>query len=310
MSVERKMASQRGLITRSEALEAGLTRHQIQRRIRTGEWVRVHRGVYRHAAAPVSYHQRLQAATMAVDGVASHRPATVLFGLTIFRNPRLEVTHEHGPGRRRAGGVTVHRSTQWNARQELRRMGIRCTGIERTIMDAAGTTTVDMTERLAEDAVRRRLTSFGAIATYLVWHGRQGRTGSANVRAMLLRRAPGAPLPLSDFSRRVVQLLERRGIPEPDLEYRILDDRGRFIMQADLCWPALGAIVELDGLAFHFGRAEHGRDKRKRAHAQAIGWRVLEVIWDMYAEDPAGLADLISGFLETSSGSRAPRTAQ
>lgn len=299
MSVEQIFADQRGLITRHQAGAAGLRPGQIRYRVNHRRWHRVHRSVYRHAAVPVDWHQQALAAVLASEGVASHRTATVLWGLDMFSQPAIEVTHAHGRRAREVDGAIVHRSTQWSARQEALRMAIPCTGIERTIMDAAGTMSVDMTERLAEDAVRRRLTSFGALATYLCWHGKQGRTGCGNLRRMLLLRAPNASLPLSDFSRRVTQLLSRSGVATPVLEHKVYDSTGNFIMQADLAWPERRKIVELDGLAWHFGRADVERDRRKRARARSEGWRIHEVLWSMYAEDPAALAHQIANFLNS-----------
>jgi hypothetical protein len=265
MRAEQFMHHQRGLITRSQAIaEAGLTRRQIDGRLHRGEWLRVQPRVYRHAIASPSWKQELQALTLVgANVVASHRSAAALFEIGFETGPSAEVTMPHASGVRRLQNATVHRSTQWDARQETVRGGIRCTGIERTIMDTAGTMGVDATERLAEEAVRRRHTSFGRLARYLAWHGRQGRTGCGTLRTMLERRGPTAPLPLSDFSRRVTQLLACHGVLSPELEYRIADSEGRFIMQADLVWPKLRKIVELDGLAWHFGRDDVERDRRK-----------------------------------------------
>ena len=301
MASHQLMRRQRGLISRKQALtEMGVGQSTIERRLRSGEWVRVQPQVYRHAIAPDTWHQRVQAATLAGDAlVASHRSAAALLGIGFEHDRSVHVTMPHGSGPRRLKHVSVHRSTQWAARQEFTADGIACTGVERTIMDTAGTMGVDASERLAEEAVRRRMTSFGRLARYLAWHGRQGRTGSANLRAVLERRAPRANLPLSDFSRRVTQLLDRHGVAPPDVEFRVYDSSGNFIMQADLAWPARRKIVELDGLAWHFGRDDVERDRRKRAKARAEGWRIHEVLWSMYAEDPASLAAQIARFLAT-----------
>jgi len=294
---EDQMRRQNGVITRQQALTSGLTRTQIDYRLAAGVWLRVYRGVYRHRAVPVSWRQNLLACTLAADGVASHRCAAALHGIGGFKEPRLEVTRDHALPIRRLAGVTIHRSTQWAGRQPLRLFGIACTGIERTIMDTAGTTSVDHTERLAEDAVRHGQTSFRSLARYLVLYGCKGRTGSANLRTMLMRREPTARLPLSDFSRVVTNLLTNSGLAEPVLEFDVVDRDGRFIMRADLAWPARKRIVELDGLAWHFGRSDVERDRRKRARARADGWRIMEVLWTMYANEPDDLVRLVRRFL-------------
>lgn len=300
MSVEATMRRQRGLISRSQLRTLGVRPRTIESYVRRGIWERVQPGVYRHVVVGDGWKQHLLGATLASPKVvASHRSAAALFGIGFERGPQSEVSQPHGTGPVRLAGVRVHRSTQWRARQETLCQGIPCTGVERTIMDTAGTLGVDALERLAEEAVRRRLTTFGSLATYLAWHGKQGRTGAGTLRAMLLKRAPKAALPLSDFSRRVTQLLARHGVEEPLLEHRIYDASGCFILQADLAWPDRKRVVELDGLAWHFGRADVERDRRKRARARACGWRIHEVLWSMYAEDPGGLAAQIRDFLHS-----------
>ena len=60
-----RMKRQHGVITRAQALEAGMTRAQIDRCLRSGRWVSEARGVYRHAAVSSSPSSRLMAACLA-----------------------------------------------------------------------------------------------------------------------------------------------------------------------------------------------------------------------------------------------------
>ena len=115
---------------------------------------------------------------------------------------------------------------------------------------------------------------------------------------MLLNERLGTrTIPLSDFSRLVTNLLVDSGIPRPQLEYRIVDDLGDLILQADLAWPALKKAWELDGLQWHFGRADVERDRRKRNRAKSAGWNIQEILWSMYVDDPAQLVQMAGAFL-------------
>ena len=115
---------------------------------------------------------------------------------------------------------------------------------------------------------------------------------------MLLNERLGTrTIPLSDFSRLVTNLLVDSGIPRPQLEYRIVDDLGDLILQADLAWPALKKALELDGLQWHFGRADVERDRRKRNRAKSAGWNIQEILWSMYVDDPAQLVQMAGAFL-------------
>lgn len=297
MKPEQKMRQQYGLITREQALAAGLTNSRVNYLLRSQQWRALHRGVFAHAGTPSTTRQRVMAATLASGGVASHRTVVSLLGLGNGSSGRIEVTTDHTRPKKQLPGVATHRSTQWEARQQTDFFGISCTGIERTIMDVAGAVSVNRVERIAEEAVRRRQTSFQQLARFLVLHGKQGRTGSANFRSMLMRRDPQAALPLSDFSRAVHQLILRSDLPPPVLEFPIYDRDGSFIMRTDIAWPEQRKAVELDGLAWHFGRDDVERDRRKRARARAEGWRIQEVLWSMYRDDRTALARQIADFL-------------
>ena len=101
-----RMRRQHGLITRAQALTAGMTRGQIERSLGTGRWVREARGVYRHAAAPPTPLSKLLAACMVHDGLASHRSAAALHGIDGFTLGRIELSVPRG--RKRAmKGVTL-----------------------------------------------------------------------------------------------------------------------------------------------------------------------------------------------------------
>lgn len=297
MQAEHRMRRQRGLITRTQAIESGLTENQVAYRLGTNMWERAHRSVYRHAAVPRTWEQEVLAATLATDGLASHNSALSLYGMTGLAIRPITVLVPHERHHRSLQAVRVRSTTQWAATQATTRRGIPCTGPERSLLDIAFDVTIDRLELLAEEMVRRRLTEFERLARFLVLHAGRGRPGSATMRAMLMRRDPTASLPLSDFSRVVYRMIEAAGLPLPILEYRVLDQQGRFVLQADLAWPDLRRIVELDGIAWHFGRSDIERDRRKRARARADGWRVMEVLWSMYEEEPRALLDLLTRFI-------------
>ena len=128
-------------------------------------------------------------------------------------------------------------------------------------------------------------------------HSEHGRRGCLNLRRVLEVRLRDRTVPLSDFSRLVSNLLADGGLPAPMLEYRIFDDDGGFVMQADLAWPDRKKAWELDGLQFHFGREDVERDRRKRNRAKACGWNIQEILWSMYTDEPDKLVDLARRFL-------------
>ncbi len=70
-SVRQIAVRQHGLITRGQALEAGLTARMIEGRLRSGAWTAVHKTVYRLGGSPVTWHQRVMAACLATEGGAA-----------------------------------------------------------------------------------------------------------------------------------------------------------------------------------------------------------------------------------------------
>ena len=72
--IHRLQGQQLGLLTRSQALAAGMTPAAIVWKLRCGEWVTRRRGVYASASVqPTAAHTAL-AAILTVDGPASMPP--------------------------------------------------------------------------------------------------------------------------------------------------------------------------------------------------------------------------------------------
>src|SRR2546421_6721911 len=83
---------QHGLVTRAQALAAGLSPSAIEYRLSSGRWRRAASGVYCPAETPRSWRQSVMAACLAMAGVASHRTAATLFGLSGVTAKDIEVT--------------------------------------------------------------------------------------------------------------------------------------------------------------------------------------------------------------------------
>jgi predicted transcriptional regulator of viral defense system len=125
-----------GIITRRVALRLGLSSDQILRKLTSGEWVQIHRGVYRNADVPFGPRARLRGAIAAGGQAAgaSHRSAAWVHGL-IDEPPEVPTITVPRSRVVRAQGLRAVRSRQ---PVPLRRYnGIRCTDPLRTLMDCA-----------------------------------------------------------------------------------------------------------------------------------------------------------------------------
>ncbi|OBC11369.1 hypothetical protein A5784_34795 [Mycobacterium sp. 852013-50091_SCH5140682] len=64
MDIDHLLRQQDGVISRGQALDAGLVQHDIRRLLRRNQWARVHAGVYINHTGPLTWSQRAWAAVL------------------------------------------------------------------------------------------------------------------------------------------------------------------------------------------------------------------------------------------------------
>ncbi len=286
------MNKQWGLITRQQALDLGVSRRQIERKVSNGEWIRADRGLYRHAATQQTWHSTVLGPVLKTGGIASHRCAAALHRLSDFSTPPPEISVPYGKWHRDRH-VIVHQSTQWDRRDQLTIEGIPCTGIERTLLDLGACVPIRRLELASESALRQKLIEWDDLRSCLIRHSRQGRDGCGRLRVLLSERHGDEPLGLSDWSYLVRNLIVDAGLPAPTLEFRIVDDNGRLILQTDLAWPEQKVALELDSIRWHLNRKSFHTDRVKRNRARLQGWVIHEITWEMFSDNPFALVQLI-----------------
>ena len=287
------MSHQHGLVSRAEALAAGMTQHQIRGRVRTGRWVRATPGVYRSAAVAPTPRSRLLAACMAYDALASHRSAAALLAIDGYRLDRVEVVVATGRVRR-VPGVRLHYSSQMDLARTVVRDGIPCTDPARTILDLAGVVNRQRLDATIDAVLRDGMLRLRDLWAVLASHARPGRNGSAALRAALEARTVGGGVPLSDWSRMVADLLEESGLRRPLFEHRIEDESNSLVAQVDLAYPAERLAIELDSVKWHFNLKSFKEDPRRRNATMLAGWTVLTFTWDDYAKRPDALCAAVA----------------
>ena len=87
---------------------------------------------------------------------------------------------------------------------------------------------------------------------------------------------PGAESPMESEARLV--MLDG-GLPEPMLQYEIIDRDGR-LWRVDFAWPDKRVAVEYDGFDWHSSPEHLRRDRQKRAALQEMDWRVISIVSD------------------------------
>src|SRR5206468_10501125 len=151
--------SQHGLVTLDQARAAGLSADAIQRRLTSGRWERVHRGVYRLRGSETSWTQSLMAACLAggPGAVASHRGAAALWSWAAIP-PVLEITTARSRSIRLAG-VSVHRATALERVDCVWRNRIPLTSAARTLIDLSAVVQAGRLESALECALAERQVS-------------------------------------------------------------------------------------------------------------------------------------------------------
>ncbi len=301
--LEARAAKQHGVLTVTQAYEAGLSRGAIRHRVESGRWEAVVPGVYRLRGTLVTWELRLHATVIGAGrgagrgAVASHRSAAQLHGIPGFSGNWVEVTGPLGlhPRARPARGFASRRLP---AHHVMRVDGIPATSVARTLLDLAGVLDPDQTERALDNClVRGLVTPEGA---WLVYHdvGGPGRTGSRLFRDLLAARSEGYVAPASELERRFIQdVIVAFQLPMPGREEDVGDSDG-WIGRVEFVYAGAKVLVELDGRLYHTALVDRRRDRDRDNRFMAAGWRVIRIDYEMLTKAPAYVAELIRRALQ------------
>lgn len=227
-------ASRHGIVLRAKARQAGLSAREIDQRMRRELLVRMHEGVYRHAAAPSTPSGRLLAAVLASgdQAVASHRSAARLHALrgTPRWRPEVTVARTRLP---RHAGIIVHRTNLLEPVDVTRSTASRSPPWPAPLLDLGAVVPFELVERATQDAIIRQLVSAVELICVLERVGTRGRRGTAALRATV--RAGTAPKGIeSHLELGFLRLIKACSLPTPVLQHQIVVDDGR---RFRLTWP-------------------------------------------------------------------------
>ena len=265
---------QYALITRTQALGAGLTDAQIRVLLRRGRWIEIRPSVYAIAGAPQSWHQAALAAVLAfgAETWASHATTGHLFALKWFDQPELLEVVSSLTSRTRLDGVRGRQSGALFDSDLTTRRRIPTVTAERALIDVSSRLTTDRLGRVLDDAIRRRLIDleeFRRCAGRLL--PAPGRSMS-KVHAVLGARIPGYDPGESDLETRALRALTAAGLPPPKQQHRI-EIEGRKA-RIDLAYPDLKIAIELDSWKYHGGNnlTAFNDDRAKKNELIRKGW--------------------------------------
>lgn len=268
---------QRGVISRSQLIAAGMPAHVVDGRIRSGAYPALHRGVYR--IGPVHAPRAAEMAALLACGATatiSHFSAAHLAGLLPAAGGEgvVDVTVSHHL--RRRAGIRLHLSAALSPAEVAMIDGIRVTAPARTLLDLAGAAGHRELEKAAAEAFARRMATTTDVLGLLQRHPR--RRGVAALRSLLgPDTAPARTR--SHAEEAFLALVERGGIRRPLVNAMTLE------VEVDFLWSAERFVVEIDGYAFHSSRRRFGGDRRRDSVLTANGYQVMRFTWSQITDE-------------------------
>jgi very-short-patch-repair endonuclease len=281
---------QAGVITRAQALAAGISRHAIYARLESERWQRLHVGVYVGYSGPLTRESLMWAAALAAGpgALLCYRTAAELHGLLDARKG--EAIHVMVPRSRTLRPmrrVVVHYSQRVDAARHPALEPPR-TRLEETVLDLA-------------EAER---TANGAIAWILDTCASRRTTPERLLEAMdarpRMRRRKILLAALGDARIGVQSILEHgylhkverpHGLPEGKHQRQTLV--GVSFRYEDIRYEEYGVIVELDGQQAH-PAGERWRDTRRDNSSAASGLITLRYTYADIMGRPCEVADEVA----------------
>ena len=295
--------NQGGVVSRSQAIRAGLSPGMIKFRVRSGRWRQIHPGVYATFSGDLTRRTRLWAAVLSAGpGAAlSHETAAELHRLA---DRPVEMIHLTVPAGRRvsaAEGVSLHRSARVTEAVQANTHPPR-TRVEETVLDLTQTAkTFDDVCGWVTRAIARELTDETGL--------RHAMTSRKRMRwredlAELIVAAAGGDHSVLEF--RYHRDVERaHGLPEPARQVPFVTPGGRR-GRRDRVYEPYGLVIELDGRLAH--QAENqGKDKTRDNAAAADGKQTLRYGWSQVKWQPCETAGEVARVLRRRGWDGRPR---
>jgi hypothetical protein len=290
------LEAQHGVIGRRQLVELGVHRLRIARWLEAGRLVEVHPGAYGMGHAALRREGRFMAAVLSAGpgAVLSHAAAAALWQLR--PGGRTEVTTTRNVRRE----FRVHRVRALLPEHTTSLHAIPCTTPMRTLADIAEGSSTRQIERAVDNAYFHELFDLTALAPIL--DARRRRPGAARLTRLLEGHRPGTTQTRSRNEEAFLALIDRAGLPRPELNARLLLSDGTPIT-VDALWADSKLIAEIDVFHTHDARpTTFETDRRRDALLQAMGYTVVRFTARQLAEDPAHVVATVRQLLRRTRG--------
>jgi len=290
------LADQCGVISRRQALAAGLAEVDVSRRVRRREWSPIHPGVYADHTGPLTWQQRAWAAVLyswpAVLSGHSAIRAGLHDDLQRIDGSTIEVAVDRARNLVAPAGVRLHRTTHLAARARWH-TSPPTIAFEHAVLDvaAARDSELDALGDLTRACGSRKTTAAKLLDTL----GRRQRIARRRWLESVLRDIGDGTCSVLEHG--YLERVERaHALPPGRRQEAGRSSRGGVFR--DVSYADFGVIVELDGRAFHDSTAARDRDLDRDLDAAVEGRETIRLGYGQIFERPCTTAARVAAILQ------------
>ena len=257
------------LISTAQLIGSGLPEREVGRECERRRLFRMRWGVYATHPPPYAREQGWMSAVLACgpEALLSDWPAASHWGIA-EDVPDLSphVTVASGRGRSRPG-ISVHQRGPVDSRDVRRHASIPVVSVDLVLVQLAPRLEESELEVLLVAAESMKLLKRSRLAEIV-----SERRGTPGIHRLTTLLALEPAVALSGVETLMLPICRRAGVPRPLLNHPIRVPGRDRPLQADLAWPELRLVVELDSQRFH-GDWERAEIDRERDQLLALaGW--------------------------------------
>lgn len=270
MTIDSLLASQHGVVSRTQLEELHMTRSAIR-------WLVTDKRLEKFVGATFRardgqkprWEQFAMVPSLLYGASLSHQTAALLWGIEGFTDRETFHFLVKGSSSPDLGSqYKVHRSNRELVPTE--RSGFKVTSLARTLLDVSETLPDDLDLEIALDSAHYRRPFLEQELDEEIGRVKHQQTPGAQ-RLLHLLDVRGGVCTESPLETRARRVLRKTKLPRPVLQHEIFHD-GKYVMRVDFAWPAHKVALHCDGAGWHNRRKQFELDAKQRSELAALGW--------------------------------------
>lgn len=281
---------QYGVFNTRQIREAGYDRSAVQRRIRSGEWIRLGPSVFCLASSPPKWERQLAAAVLSRRrALVGGTSAAALHGFRGIPREHPTIVVPEGSNARMSFGRVI-RTKHFDSIATADVAGFTATSVAETVFALLRDLPERVMSGILEDMLLAR--KAGIEAFYPILDREVGSPWVAVMEKLVVEHSEtAASTDGSYLEARLEKLLRKASLPRWERESPFTI-RGRNA-RVDVFIPDWLLVIEADGRAWHGRQVDMEADRRRDAWLASQGIQVIRLTYSMIAEDPDGCLAMI-----------------